>query len=394
MLFLDKRIYKKTYLLLDKGFTVSKIKKKIKQYYNVTINQSDILKWFPNVRKNYNEIPEKTRRTILNLYENWPNTDKVIEYMDLYHDFTISYNNLRLLASRYSVKKKKRSLYAQSKISYKEEKNILKMYNDGVSSKDIANHYGYKTTKSIYDKISKFDIKASQIREDKHYNWKSYGSFSMKEIDSNEKAYFLGLLLTDGSINPERNFVELSLIDEDAISFLANHINCKYNCYKKSKGKDEYRICLYGKDLVEELFRKHVRPVKTHNLQGPPLSEKEITYLPYIMRGIIDGDGWVRSDGKEFFICSASYDFIDWCVNALTLLGMVNLKITSLDSGIKLVRSATKNNILILQQIYSEQFGMERKRKRIKEGRSETIIETPLRRLYSPDYNNLFGLGN
>ena len=73
---------------------------------------------------------------------------------------------------------------------------------------------------------------------------------------------------------------------------------------------------------------------------------------------------------------------------------MVNLKITSLDSGIKLVRSATKNNILILQQIYSEQFGMERKRKRIKEGRSETIIETPLRRLYSPDYNNLFGLGN
>jgi hypothetical protein len=23
--------------------------------------------------------------------------------------------------------------------------------------------------------------------------------------------------------------------------------------------------------------------------------------LPYIIRGIIDGDGWIRNDGKEFF---------------------------------------------------------------------------------------------
>lgn len=64
MLFLDKRIYKKTYLLLDKGFTVSKIKKKIKQYYNVTINQSDILKWFPMERKR-KRIKEGRSETII-----------------------------------------------------------------------------------------------------------------------------------------------------------------------------------------------------------------------------------------------------------------------------------------------------------------------------------------
>ena len=106
---------------------------------------------------------------------------------------------------------------------------------------------------------------------------------------------------------------------------------------------------------------------KTFSLIGPDLYDGEIKYLSYIVRGIIDGDGWIRKDGREFFISSASNEFIKWCKKALIYLGFEDLEarfITNEFNGIYIIRSAKKYNLEVLKnKVYNKPFGMERKYK-------------------------------
>lgn len=99
--------------------------------------------------------------------------------------------------------------------------------------------------------------------------------------------------------------------------------------------------------------------------EGPLLSIDEKRYLAFIVRGIIDGDGWVRKDGCEFFICSASEKFIKWCKEALEELKFIDIKIRFIENdfnGIYIIRTAVIHNIKLLQNlIYKEPFGMMRK---------------------------------
>lgn len=121
------------------------------------------------------------------------------------------------------------------------------------------------------------------------------------------------------------------------------------------------------RNSVSQVERLGVIENKTFDLRGPNLNEEEVKYLPYIIRGIIDGDGWIRKDGNEFFISSASREFINWCKNSLEELGFENIKIRFVENeynGIYLIRSARRVNIELLKsKVYNKSFGMERKYK-------------------------------
>jgi len=59
---------------------------------------------------------------------------------------------------------------------------------------------------------------------------------------------------------------------------------------------------------------------KSKILQGVKLSEEEYQFLPYIIRGIIDGDGCIYKTSygaPAMYVCSASYDFIIWLKSVL-----------------------------------------------------------------------------
>ena len=130
-----------------------------------------------------------------------------------------------------------------------------------------------------------------------------------------------------------------------------------------------YRLTMYGKERIEQLERLGIIPKKSLILEGPSFDKIDDKMLPYVIRGIIDGDGWVRKDGREFFICSASQKFIEWCREALERVGIqkMNLRFTPNDfHGVYTIRSAAKQNINILKNvIYDVPFGMTRKFNRI-----------------------------
>ena len=61
-------------------------------------------------------------------------------------------------------------------------------------------------------------------------------------------------------------------------------------------------------------------PKKSKILKGPQLFEEEEKFIPYIIRGIIDGDGTVcptSYGGPQFRIITASYDFALWLKDIL-----------------------------------------------------------------------------
>lgn len=268
------------------------------------------------------------------------------------------------------------------------ERLILDDYfNNQISGIKLAKKYGYKTSKSIYDIIRKNELLPREHQEARNLN-KAYIDFSMKKIDCKEKAYFLGIMLTDGYINSSRNSLGIDMCDEDVIKFLSEYINCTYikiNCQNhitkhKFKQQSKYRILLYSKELIKQLIRLSVVKNKSLNLSQPRLYKYERKYINYILRGIIDGDGWVRKDGKEFFICGASKDFIEWCKVELENIGMTKLSIKLVDNGyngVYYLRSAIKENIAILKNvIYNNDFGMKRKYLLLNMEPSETIMET------------------
>lgn len=120
------------------------------------------------------------------------------------------------------------------------------------------------------------------------------------------------------------------------------------------------------KKLIEQITRFGVVERKTKILQQPSLYNDEIKYLSSLFKGIIDGDGWVSKDGKQFFISSASNGFIKWCKNILeNNFHMFDLRIIE-KNNFYILRSAKKQNIAILKEkIYNNSIGMVRKYNRI-----------------------------
>lgn len=251
---------------------------------------------------------------------------------------------------------------------------------------------GLKLGKSISDKLQKAGFKLRNSRECKAIK-KTYNENMFQFIDSHWKAYFLGLMYTDGYITKRSTgyVVGLDQVDYDCIKYLSDMTNrsfltLKQRCVSGIIANREilssirYRITFESLPIANDLAKYGITTNKTYNIVIPEnLYSHE--YSKYIMRGIIDGDGWIRKDGKEFFISSASENFIKSCKDILELLGMTNLKISKKEilnySDHYILRSALQSNISILQNIYDIPFGMNRKYNLVNQYRSpETTIRT------------------
>lgn len=237
--------------------------------------------------------------------------------------------------------------------------------------------YGFKTKKSIIDKVKKYypdtfqDIikQAQDNRKDYHY--------SLARIKSPFDAYFIGLMLTDGYIEGETR-VGIDLVDEDCIAFLSKGIGHDYKTYNGSSGNPSiiptlkrHRLIISDRGLVQDLSRFGVVTNKSLTLQPPQLLPEEEKFLPYIIRGIIDGDGCVSPTsygGAFFYIASRSKDFCDWIAKVLTdKLYMIDITPFKDSNNMWKVETGNQYNIQkLITLVYDKPFGMSRKYEEIR----------------------------
>ena len=136
-----------------------------------------------------------------------------------------------------------------------------------------------------------------------------------KEIDTPEKAYWLGFIVADGNVNKNGFNMQINLNAKDGkhLQKLADVFGKKVkytNYYNKNKGT-EYQgvyLCVSSKKLCSDLNSLGMLPNKTDLNQSSILKNINDKMFPHFVRGIFDGDGSISySTVRGKFICNTMF---------------------------------------------------------------------------------------
>lgn len=174
-------------------------------------------------------------------------------------------------------------------ISQETEKEIVKKYKEGKSQCKLERMF-FTTKKKVKNILLKNNVilrTESEYRKIYNYN-KNY----FKVIDTQNKAYFLGLLMADGCnlgngfrimiANEDRYIIEKLQKDIEFTGFI--YLRKKINI----KHKDLCDFIIYDEELSKDLSKLGCVPAKTHKTYFPDIPEE---FHSHFIRGVFDGDG-------------------------------------------------------------------------------------------------------
>lgn len=172
--------------------------------------------------------------------------------------------------------------------------DIIELYDSGVGCYKIARIY--KCSASSINNL----LKQEGIQTQKTSN--NYRKYNLNEnyfevIDNEFKAYFLGLIYSDGCIS--RTSLRLSLQEEDGyiLDKFLKVIESESKLYdvipKKESHKNQKLVSISNIKLVNDLFKLGVTKKKSLTIKFPNDEQVPEEFLNHFIRGIFDGDGSV-----------------------------------------------------------------------------------------------------
>ena len=190
--------------------------------------------------------------------------------------------------------------------------DIVDMYQSGITSKDISKIYGCSAVK-IGTLLDELEIKKRTLSEIlRKYNFDE--SF-FDAVDSEEKAYFLGLLYADGSVSQKNKSVRLRLqiTDKDVVEKFSVAVKStrplSYESGRTVNCKHIVGVTLISKHLVNKLAEFGCGPNKTFTLTFPEWLDPKLHH--HFIRGYFDGDGCITlAGGKAAFSLVGTDEFI------------------------------------------------------------------------------------
>lgn len=177
---------------------------------------------------------------------------------------------------------------------------IVDLYKKGKSAYEILPLTNYKCVQSIYQIIRKSGFTMRSKAGSKNPNLK-HDYFN--KIDTELKAYFLGLLYADGTIEirdksqPQLR-IELNREDKYILEKFKEELNSDNKISDTKKGCCRFGV--HSSKLVEDLAKYKVVPNKSHKLDSLVILVEP--YMGHFIRGIFDGDGWVYKRQYSFTI--------------------------------------------------------------------------------------------
>lgn len=162
----------------------------------------------------------------------------------------------------------------------------------------------FDTTRRVVTRILKANnITIRNINNQKYNYYEDY----FKNIDSEEKAYWLGFLYADGNVRIKDKYVlEVGLKADDEshliklANVLADNLSPKYKAVRcKDKTYDSSRLSVVNKNIVLDLIDKGCVPKKSMILTfpGEDILPKELQR--HFIRGYFDSDGSVYWNNHE-----------------------------------------------------------------------------------------------
>jgi hypothetical protein len=184
----------------------------------------------------------------------------------------------------------KKIILEQSKID-----EIISLYKDGKLLKDIASHLGYSGP--FIKKI----LKKNKIELRITYSQRKYelNNDYFDNIDTEEKAYFLGFLFADGNVHSKNNSISISLHKKDEkilklfSSFIYKNEHCLY-----VRSNNQLALAFSSKNIKEKLIALGCVPNKSLVLKFPDLL-KDNDIIRHFIRGYFDGDGSLSKENRK-----------------------------------------------------------------------------------------------
>ena len=134
-----------------------------------------------------------------------------------------------------------------------------------------------------------------------------------ENIDTEEKAYWLGFLYADGYISAKEDKIELCLAEKDFhhLEKFKNFIGLSNKiCYRAAT--KAYRYSFRSTSCKQDLIKQGCVPKKSLILHFPTTEQVPDALLRHFLRGYFDGDGWFTNTESCFEAgLISSQDFIN-----------------------------------------------------------------------------------
>lgn len=224
---------------------------------------------------------------------------------------------------------------------YFDEEKIVNLYRSGKNTVEIANEFGtYQTSIRRVLIRNKVQLRSGSVSRNRVEN----NVFDLNNL-TKEDYYWLGLLITDGCIS--NSYLSLSLKEEDCYQLqrFASYLGHKMTVNKQFNKK--YEIFEYQVKVRNIELNNRLKSLA--HFENKSLEAKIFTDFNYdILRGVIDGDGYVKVSKSQvsISICSASSVFIKQIEKFL-------LK-EEIDCKIRVDNRKDRKNLLYYVEIYKQ----------------------------------------
>lgn len=233
---------------------------------------------------------------------------------------------------------------------------VIKLFLSGITLTDI-----YKTTKISF-------VFSKRILKEHGFNVPTKFTYSVNHsifnnIDSEEKAYWLGFLFADGHIRKRKNKnifelkLKISIKDEMYLQKFKNFLDSTHpitHLISKVKYRNHYSISecvslsIYSKQIFDDLNRLGCTPNKSTRISKPNIIEK---YYNHFIRGYFDGDGCVsmgrNDDNRILSFTSSSTKILEW-INNVLILNNVNNKSILKRGNINVLRYCNQKDLNLI----------------------------------------------
>lgn len=247
------------------------------------------------------------------------------------------------------------------KISFSEDQLnfFLEMYNSGKSLREVAEYA------QVDKKVIKKNFLENGIDISKSQRYQKQTKFNINKtifenIDTEEKAYWLGFLLADGYVsNDTKNEISLTLCEKDkehVIKF-ATFMGRGEKDVKFRPRTSSYRFSFNDKKIKLDLFKHGVYNNKSLNCKlNEKIMQNENLKWHYL-RGLFDGDGHIGFYGVNrdcfLFSLNSTFEALDYLSNDLfNYIGIIKSPKKTKSKCFDL-RYYGKNSSYILDKLYN-----------------------------------------
>ena len=186
----------------------------------------------------------------------------------------------------------------------------IRLFNERKNLNEIAEHF------SVCKEVIKRELINAGIYDPKKLKQKI--NFNIKHdyfkvIDDPNKAYWLGLLFTDGQVDNYRGKrIRLSLQtrDKDLLMKFKEDLGVSANLYEDKRGAGCLQVEFFSDQIFDDLAKYGIIPQKTYKTKNIPLSLIPKQFQRDFLRGMLDGDGsitWYNSLVQNSCIDFCSY---------------------------------------------------------------------------------------